>query len=392
MGYNEDMVPIHDADKAATLIQKIYRGYRVRHPFLPTAWRIQAAHFLSTYDFTKCPKALDGKTSVYLPVELPHLVIKLSGRASHPRLRNMLLARKICKLAFCNSLVIPKALSYYSQFLQNHLLIEERLPLNTDQSLQALIYFVEAPKLDRLVVEFAQFALGTALGDLVFHTFPHWGDCPIPRNDNFTLFYAADGQIKLGMVDLEKLGAQPDQGVILLELVYMFPLHAELIKQTALHFLPWSTIVALEPALAVAEKRGRKWVYFMGPGWMQYKRSKLFNFHLSEPAKMLTVQKLQVSPKEQQAFKYCIDLMSDFLAVQAKDMLPHVDDMWNERTYLVPLSTIEGYMAKILPFFFALQARHSVIPFILNGFVENGVIYSYRFVYDDDGWYCEITA
>jgi hypothetical protein len=224
-------------DKAATTIQKHIRGYLERIPYLP-------GHLHFAYD-NLCDKtyevegelmerARSGKTTVYLPQEMPEIILKRSGRKDAiKRFHQMQEVRAILTTQKSSHLTIPKA------NLCQEFLVEERLPINIDSYHNMGLYLSEPALFDEAVRELTRLFSKIYLSDLVSHQYIPLGNIPgvgnFIRYDNLPLYIVeTDGKKegKIGLIDLEHIENGPNFRA-LPTLARIFPLHLPIIQEEA---------------------------------------------------------------------------------------------------------------------------------------------------------------
>ena len=237
-GLQDDAIPLSGPeDKAATTIQKYFRGHLARKPYLPS-------NLYPQYDVLckrangpeshSIPVATGGKTRVYLPREMPGVVLKQSGRIpAITRFHQMQEVRSILDSQHSSHLIIPKA-----NLCQNFL-VEQKLPINGDDFHNMEIYLSQPKLFDEAVRELTRFFSTAYLGDLVdYRTNPYTvmsGTGDKVRYDNLPLYVVEkNGQKEgnIGLIDLEHMQKSPDSNGLPI-LVRIFPLHLDVIKNEA---------------------------------------------------------------------------------------------------------------------------------------------------------------
>ncbi len=208
---------------AATTIQTVCRGYLARKPLLPSQHyslylaeceKIQSSEY-------ETPRATSGLTPVYLPLTMPNVVLKASGRkVAINRFRKMQSVRSVLQLQKSTHLVIPKA-SLCQDFL-----VEERLPIGANEYRSMEMYLFYPSLFNEAVREITRLFSKMYIGDLTD---------PGIRYDNLP-FYIVENQGKkegrIGLIDLENLREKPREDG-LETLAKIFPLHLKLIKEEA---------------------------------------------------------------------------------------------------------------------------------------------------------------
>jgi hypothetical protein len=230
---NHEVLSQSPENKAATVIQKHFRGYRARKAHLPNGLYKNYAVQYQKID-TLTPKAKQGNTRVYLPKEMPQIVFKQSGRENGiKRFHQMQFVRSILASQKSTHLIIPKA------NLFNDYLVEERLPINTDSFYNMEIYLSKPHLFDQAVREMTGLFSKIYLSDLLGYRAPI-GNIPngegSVRYDNIPLYLVEKNgkkEGKIGLIDLEHLESTPRRGSGLQTLVKIFPLHLDLIKKEA---------------------------------------------------------------------------------------------------------------------------------------------------------------
>lgn len=223
-------------DRAAVVVQKIWRGYSNRTSYLTNPSYSVYKHLCASRDLgANMPKAGAGKTPVHLPVEAPSIVLKRSGReAAIGRFEQMQKVRCILKSQGSSHLTIPKAA------LCGDFLVEKRLPISSDDYINMGRYIDHPGAFDAAIRELTGLFSKVGISDIVVRDtcFPITnivGD--LVRYDNLPL-YVEDGVGKIGLIDLEgvfdrPLSEFPDRTDELLILARIFPYHIEIILNEA---------------------------------------------------------------------------------------------------------------------------------------------------------------
>jgi hypothetical protein len=238
--YNQSKAATNIQSKPATRIQKHVRGYLARKPYLPSSLYPQYHAQCKKIQVAKSgsiPKAQGGMTRVYLPPEIPSIVVKHSGRKNAiRRFEQMHKVRSILQAQGSSHLIIPKAM------LCDDFLVEERLPINVDVYHDIQLYRSDPKLFDPAVRELTTLFLTINIRDLVtadylpFAHIPGVGDRV--KYDNLPLYVQEEkGQKKgkIGLIDLEdaQMSPRPDG---LNTLVRIFPLHLDVITEEASRF------------------------------------------------------------------------------------------------------------------------------------------------------------
>lgn len=247
-------------DKAATTIQKCVRGYLARKPHLPS-------HLYPQYN-AQCekakgpesdsiPQAQGGKTRVYLPKEMPGIVLKNSGRkAAITRFHQMQEVRSILDSQNSSHLIIPKA------NLCQDFLVEQRLPINVDKYHNMGLYLSQPQMFDEAVRELTRLFSRVFLSDLIscqYEPLGHITDVEDNvRYDNLPLYVVEENgkkEGKIGLIDLEHIQKGPSyKGLI--TLARIFPFHLDVIKNEASKL----KIEIREVSLDASAEKGRKYL------------------------------------------------------------------------------------------------------------------------------------
>ena len=212
--------------QATTVIAKCFRGHKVRRSYLPfnlySVYRAQCDKANSPEGYL-IPKAEGGHTKVYLPNELPYLVLKKTGR-SHAlmRLRQMQTVRTILDLQKSSHLIVPRA-----NLCQNFT-VEERLPIDINYCYNMGLYTCQPRLFDDAVRELIRLFSKIHINDLV-------NKYDIVRYDNLPMYIVEKNGRKegrVGLIDLERLQEAPStRGMS--TVARIFPLHLDIIKDEA---------------------------------------------------------------------------------------------------------------------------------------------------------------
>ena len=241
---------------AAKKLQKIYRAYKVRKSFLKRELYSTYSQFLLMSNLEEVPQAAAGKTTVYLPEE-HDIVLKKSGKKK-ARLRfwQMQVVRKILESQGSSHLYIPKARVF------GDYIVEERLPINTDNFYNMSLYLNNPRAFDAVVRELTRLHTRVCLTDLVSSQYHFLSRIQYASNsssvaerdltvssvrwDNFPVYIKEENSEKvayIGLIDLEHLASLdgtkssffssyvPKEP--LSDLVRIFPHHLSLIMEEA---------------------------------------------------------------------------------------------------------------------------------------------------------------
>lgn len=202
------------------------------------------------------PRALCGKTPVFLPEEKPDVILKMSGKeAAVSRFQQMEEIQEILTSQNSSHLIIPKT-APCEEFL-----IEERLPINDNSHHNMGLYISDPSLFDDAVREMTRLFSKIYLGDLVgsqnqqpLSHIEGIGD--IVRHDNLPLFIEEkEGKKKgkIGLIDLESATMEPSPKN-LEDLVRIFPYHLDLIKEEATLLKMEFDVDRLQQAASKGEK------------------------------------------------------------------------------------------------------------------------------------------
>lgn len=226
--------------QAAITVQKYFRGYLARKHFLPSTLYpscLELSKKVERHDTDSIPLAAKGCTRVFLPLEIPKVVMKHSGRKKAiKRFRQMQGVSAILKQQKSRHLIVPKAL------LCQNSIFEQRLPINPDAYHNMELYISKTKLFDDPVRELTRLFSRAHLHDLV----EDGRRLPIPlahiagvedtvRYDNLPLFIVEkDGNAegRIGLIDLEGVVNEP-KAYGLSTLIRIFPFHFDLIKEEA---------------------------------------------------------------------------------------------------------------------------------------------------------------
>ncbi len=232
-------------DKAATTIQKIFRGHLEKKTFLPRSlfplYAQQCANTETKFMFM----ATDGKTPVYLPEDLPEVVLKKSGRKKAIfRFHQTQKVRSILKSEKCSHLIIPKV-KLYGEFL-----IEERLPIDTCDQHNVNLYERNRDLFNEPVREMVRLFSKSHIPCLTSWQFDKNTNTTYvedTRYDNLPFYLTNKNgkqQAMIGLIDLERAGTdeKASNEHRLFTLTVIFPYHKNIIENEAdklsMHFNP----------------------------------------------------------------------------------------------------------------------------------------------------------
>ncbi len=220
---------------SAILIQKTFRAFRARLVFLPrslySAYSLECGRVSDT-----TPRAQGGKTVVYLPKDLPEVVLKNTGqeRAKY-RFRKMRAMREVAQSQGLTSFAIPKAR------LCGDFLVEERLDIHIDSEYNAELYIRNQELFNEPVRQMVRFFKRAYIHYLTEQDESCTKVIEI-RYDNMPfILKEKEGKqsIEIGFVDLERVEAKPldddaqENLRRLYKLVTIFPYHRKIIEEEA---------------------------------------------------------------------------------------------------------------------------------------------------------------
>lgn len=217
---------------AATTLQAFIRAHSISKNLLPPEMYDNYSH--ACKNKKKAPRAQEGDTAVYLPKEMPEVVLKESGRTQAiERFHQMQEVRSIVESQNSTHLIIPRA-NLYKKFL-----VEDRLPINVDCYHNMGLYFFQSQLFDEAICELVRLFSKGYIGDLVnsqAHPLSRIeGAGDFVRYDNLPLYITEEGgkqKGKIGLIDLEHFKDSPEpEG--LETLAKIFPLHLNIIKEEA---------------------------------------------------------------------------------------------------------------------------------------------------------------
>jgi hypothetical protein len=246
--------------KAVTAIQKYFRGWFGRKPYLYNG--LYAEYHLQCQktrgpESRRIPRAEWGKTKVYLPEEMPAVVLKNSGeKEAVRRFHQMTEVRAILNSQKSSHLIIPKA-NVCEDFL-----VEERLRINVDSYYNMEVYLSHSELFNEAVSELTRLFSKIYIGDLVSyqnHPLGHIeGVEDFVRYDNLPLYVVEEKgkkKGKIGLIDLEDVKNEPNFKSVE-TLVRIFPLHLDVIKNEAIKF----KIKFNQDLLLLSARKGKKYL------------------------------------------------------------------------------------------------------------------------------------
>jgi hypothetical protein len=215
---------------AATKLQSIVRRRRaqdketvLKRTYLPPA-QMEEAKSRCNGSWTKEDRALNGKSTVYLPKESSYVYKRINADMAENRLMSMEQAHEICERSGYQDLVVPQARGY------GEFLIEKKLPFEQNSYTHMKLYAKNHEKFDNAVTEFMGFLCQSYLSDII-------DERGLGRYDNVPL-YIEDGRGKIGLIDLEQfypvVGEVEDWLFVRCQdAVRLFPYHLDQIMEVA---------------------------------------------------------------------------------------------------------------------------------------------------------------
>lgn len=249
---------------AAVMIQRftrrVMRGYQVRKSFLPREffhkYQRVCKELSSPEKQAITRKAHGGKTTVYLPEELPDLVLKSTGRQNAvQRFDQMRKVRAILDRRRCKHLIVPKARNCAG------FLVEERLPVLADQTLNMGLYLENTalftPAVKEMVRLFATIRFSGLVQRVENPVISPYVAFDIIRYDNLPFFIktiCSQQTACIGLIDLERTEVRllsPLEIKHQMEtLARIFPIHLrEIIEEAERLNIPYERRVLAEKAL-----------------------------------------------------------------------------------------------------------------------------------------------
>lgn len=260
------MTPIipQEYTNSAQIIQRSYRRHKAckdlefaRCSILSIENFLQAKQVITEHTYTHLPKAVNGKTPVYI-LGSGNCVIKETGTfLAKKRFEAMNATRKLVMALSLDQLVIPKARVFHE------FIIEERLPIQFFDLKEQMAHYSEHLDIYTAAIEqLSRLLCYVRLDDITgntTHRYTSVSDTPLGRFDNVPLFLNKETG-KIGLVDLEK--SQFDRSAICpftaaKQLIHLFPVHADTICQEISNHFPELKLyeAALEKETADSLKR-----------------------------------------------------------------------------------------------------------------------------------------
>ncbi len=214
--------------ESAITIQRHVRGHLARKPFLPH--RLLYRDYSALCEKAKgpeshsMPRALGGRTKVYLPIEMPEIALKdLGQKKAIQRFHQMREVRSVLDSQKSSHLVIPKAK------LCGDFLIEQRLPIKGTIYHNLRLYNSQPEIFDGAVRDMVRLFSKMYLSGLIDK-----GRYKI-RYDNLPFYVEKRGgkeEVLIGLIDLERIRSElPNHRLEVLAII--FPFHLDLIKKEA---------------------------------------------------------------------------------------------------------------------------------------------------------------
>ena len=263
---------------AATTIQKFIRGKLVRKSHFPPGsypqYRVQWNKLQPNW--REIPRAPAGCTMVYMPVEMPGIVLKQSGRETAiRRFHQMQYVRAILVSQKSSHLIIPRV------NLCEDCLVEERLPINVNRYHNMGLYVSQLKLFDEPVRELTRLFSKRPISDLLTN------DGENVRYDNLPFYIAEENgqkRVKIGLIDLDGGPASN-----LATLARIFPYHLDEIKDEA-EKLGWKFD---ESSLNDAAERGEKYLHVEYIDHLAFLKQKSDSPHLSPRPFQVSVERVK---------------------------------------------------------------------------------------------------
>lgn len=163
---------------AAGIFQAAIRTHRQRlifkadqMHFLPSSLFQAAVQFIDKGGLAHCKNVTRGRTSVYVPKKLPHIVIKTVGTAVNQRFDKMYMVRKHCIERGYTHLTVPRAHIYHageSSKSSFDYLIEDRVAIKYFQTKTQIGLYSENPdSFDKVARQFTLLLSERNIGDII---------------------------------------------------------------------------------------------------------------------------------------------------------------------------------------------------------------------------------
>lgn len=220
---------------AAIIIQ---RSWRASHGYVGHFFE-KACKFIDTAGKVEsCARAIHGRSQVYLPVEIPQVVLKvIESEFNGPRIDQMESIKKFCATKGYKHLIVPSAKNYRGY------IIEDRLPITNDPLVHFGMYCQYPERFSPAVEELTKLFFNVRICDLIVRSTSNTF-LDISRNiirfDNLPL-YLDKGIGKIGLIDLQE--ACPVEGghaafAGFKDLALIFPFHLYEICKTVKEQFP----------------------------------------------------------------------------------------------------------------------------------------------------------
>lgn len=299
--YQMTMQSQKEQNLAAIKIQKHIRGHLVRKAHLPRNMHSPGHTLYQDYanqcrktnakDADLIPRAKDGNTPVYLPQEMPKVILKKSGRDNAIlRFQQMQHVRSIVSSQKSSHLTIPRA-NLFEKFL-----VEERLPIQSNCIHNMELYTAQPELFDEAVREMTRLFSVMSIGDLVIKGTNYLGKIAgvkdYVRYDNLPFYIIEKNGKKegmLGLIDLEQSYDGPSpEGIV--NLARIFPYHVDVIKNEAKRL----NMKVDEAAIELAAMKGKKSLDFVFNDHHQWLQQKKVSTHKNDQGFLLSTETKQM--------------------------------------------------------------------------------------------------
>ena len=223
---------LKDREQSALKIQSLFRGFQTRKNYISFRLYSKYNQICQLGDFSSMQRAPAGKTKVYLPLEIPSIVIKLTGRERAIfRISQMDFLKGLLKKEKCKHIIIPKAA------LCGNYLIEERILIQKSEEESVKLYLDNLNEFSAAVKEMVRIFSKTYIHFLVNSGISFVDRQPTVlkvRYDNICPIIE-NGIGKIALIDLErnKEHSKANDERKLHRLANIFPRHLNEIKEEA---------------------------------------------------------------------------------------------------------------------------------------------------------------
>ncbi|MBM3201036.1 MAG: hypothetical protein FJZ56_01340 [Chlamydiae bacterium] len=273
----------HKTKIKATKIQKLVRGHLARRPFLPKELYSLYKPICQDIEYKRIELQREecGKTAVYLPNSLPHLVLKHSGKKEALlRFEKMQKVRDLLAKEEIFHLVIPQAR------VCGNFLIEKRFSISANSLYNMALYIEHKELFDDVVRDMTKLFSKIYIDHLVSRQILPLGNMPgagnFVRYDNLPfLLIEEKGEIKanIALIDLDHVEFKPNRKALQV-LAKIFPYHLDIIKQEADRL----NIEIDHSMLSILASQGKKYLklgYLDHLSWIQANDARRSSFQIS---------------------------------------------------------------------------------------------------------------